>query len=54
MLVQLKTPLGGDLLLTTLDFGVDELLDPSTAHADQVVVVPTFIQLEDGLVAFEP
>ena len=42
-----------DLVLPFLDLGVVELLDASALHADEMVVMLAFVQLEDRLAGFE-
>src|SRR5690606_640439 len=43
----------GDLGLALLDFGVVEFLDLAALHADQMVVVLAFVELEHGLAGLE-
>ena len=53
MLADLEAALARDLELPLLDLRVVELLDASALHADEMVVVLAFVQLEHGLARLE-
>jgi hypothetical protein len=53
VVVDLETVLLGDGVLMPLDGLVDELLDSSALLADDMIVMRTAVELEDGLPALE-
>lgn len=53
VVLQCVAPLLGDGLLAAFNLGVVELLDTAARHADHVVVVLAFVQLEDSLAGLE-
>lgn len=47
-------PLGfGNFFLPRFDLGVKKLLDPATVHADDMVMVVAFVELEDRFAVFK-
>lgn len=53
MLVNREPAVFRNFVLPALDFSVEELFDPPALQADEMVVVPAFVQLEYRLAAFE-
>ena len=53
MLAYGKTALFGDPVLTFLDGGIEEFLHVPALHADEVIVVAAFVELEDRLAGFK-
>ena len=53
MILDREPPRFGDLDLPLLDLGVVELFDVTAFDADDVVVVPALLQLENGFTALE-
>src|SRR5260370_24985643 len=53
VLADLKSAIAGDLGLALFDLGIEEFLDAAALQADQVVVLPTLIELENRLARIE-
>src|SRR5450432_4298150 len=53
VVLQLEAARHGNVFLALFDLGVVELLDPAAVHADQMVVVLAFVELEHRLAALE-
>ncbi len=53
MIGDMKAPLGSDLQLAVLQCLIKKFEDFAAGGADHVVMMATFIELEDGAVAFE-
>ena len=53
MVLQRKSTIVGNLLLSTLDLGIEELLNTATLQANQMVVVLTFIEFVHRLARLE-
>ena len=53
MLFQFEAPFPGNLLLALLDGLIEEFLDMTTLHANDVVMMATAVQLEHRVTAFE-
>jgi len=53
VLGNLEAALDGDLVLALLDFLVIKLFDAAAIEANQMVVVGTGVELEDGLAGFK-
>ena len=53
MVLQRKSSVLGNLLLSTLDLGIEELLHTATLQADQMVMVLTFIEFVHRLARLE-
>jgi outer membrane protein assembly factor BamE len=53
MVLKLKTALSRNVLLTLLNLRIVKFFDMSTGHADQMVVMPTLLKLEDRFTGLE-
>lgn len=53
VVLKLKTAFSGNALLTLLDLRIVKLFNMPTGHANQVVVMATFLKLEDRFTGLE-